>query len=230
MWSFVWSVLKLCVVVMHQLTNSQNTIQLSHRQPHQLILLIYAFLLISLLLLLNVTMEDLYLCWPSAKLAPFHFLEDQGAIILKEHWSECTNLLFSEISQFSNFSFLHFCLRLQLEAWPARPSSARRPSRRSGPTCCCSWGTRIMRKRTTIRMIKMKSVIYRLRAGQPFDWGEVCVERKEHRWHQTLLASDTVTRKSGQNISLSGAGLLWICSSDWWHTSWEPQRQGGIAR
>ena len=86
-----------------------------------------------------------------------------------------TNLLFSEISQFSNFSSLHFCLRLQLEAWPARPSSARRPSRRSGPTCCCSWGTwiMIMRKRMAIRMINMKSVNYRWRAGPTFwlRWG-----------------------------------------------------------
>ena len=79
----------------------------------------------------------------------------------------------SEISQFSNFSSLHFCLRLQLEAWPARPSSARRPSRRSGPTCCCSWKARIMRTRTTIRMINMKSVNYRLRTGPTFwlRWG-----------------------------------------------------------
>ena len=153
---------KLCVVVMHHLTHTQNTIQLSHRQLHWLIPLIDASIFISLLLLLNVTMENLFLCWSSAKVAPFHFWGDQGGIILKEHWivNIHTSLLFSEISQFSNFCFLHFCLRLQLEAWPARPSSARRPSRRSGPTCCCSWGTWIMiMKRMAIRMINMKSVI-----------------------------------------------------------------------
>ena len=81
---------KLCVMVMHHLTHTQNTIQLSHRQLHWLIPLIYASIFISLLLLLNVTMENLFLCWSSAKVAPFHFWGDQGGIILKEHWSECT--------------------------------------------------------------------------------------------------------------------------------------------
>ena len=98
------------------------------------------------------------LCWSSAKFAPFHFWGESRMNYI-EGTLEWMYKPF--IFRIFNFSFLHFCLKLQLEAWPTRPSSARRPSRRSGPTCCCSWGTMIMRKRMAIRMINMKSVIYR---------------------------------------------------------------------
>ena len=84
------------------------------------------------------------LCWSSAKFAPFHFWGESRMNYIEGALEWISKTFFFRYLSIFIFFFLHFCLRLQLEAWPARLSSARRPSRRSGPTCCCSWGAIMM--------------------------------------------------------------------------------------